>query len=107
MALLKQTEKFIVISKRVSSFTDDEGKKRSFHYVSGFNPTNDSVYVDLTLAEDEESVPFVGFDFVEENGLYECEYSVKSSKNLANSQIVNRIRLTNKIGHLELKMDKK
>lgn len=107
MALIQRSELFVLVASRQSSFTDEDGKKRTFHYVTGFNPVNDSVYVDLTLLESEENVPFVGFDFAEANSVYECEYSTKSSKNLANSSQVTSICLKKKVGVIELKMDKK
>ena len=53
MALVAQFDKIVILSKRLSSMTDDKtGKTREFRFVTGFDAVSGSVFSDLSLSDD-------------------------------------------------------
>lgn len=102
MALINQTDKFIVLSKRQSSFVDDKtGEFKEYKYVSGFNPVTSQVINDLTV--DEKGEGAIKYDDIAELGAYDVKYVTRADKNKANSLTISQVRFLKKFGELELK----
>ena len=64
MSLVAQFDKIVILSKRLSSMTDEKtGKTREFRFVTGFDAVSGSVFTDLSLSDDSP----VAFDQIWDN----------------------------------------
>lgn len=98
--LIKQTEKFCVLSKRSSSFTDEKtGQLKSFQYLSGFNAVSGEVFTDVQVSKDS----LLSFKDVEENFVYDAEFDKKSVKGEKNAVTTSGVKLIKIFGTLEVK----
>lgn len=105
MGLINQTDKFIVLSKRQSSFVDDKtGELKEYKYVSGFNPVTSQVINELSVVEKGEGV--IKYDDIAELGAYDVKYVTRADKNKSNSLTISHVLLLKKFGELELKTGK-
>ena len=106
MALFQQYDKIVILSKRVSTFTDSStGEEKRFNYITGFNPVNNQVYVDIQFEKNPENL--IEFSSLRENEVYDCFYRQKKSKNTANTSSISSVVLLSHIGSIEFKSLKK
>ncbi len=105
MSLIQQTDKFVILSKRQSSFMDEKtGELKDFKYVSGFNPVTNQVMSDVAV--DEKRPGSVKWADLVECGAYDVQYVTRSDKNKANSLTVSGVSFLNLFGSIELKVRK-
>ena len=72
MSLVAQFDKIVVLSKRLSSMTDDKtGKTREFRFVTGFDAVSGSVFSDLSLSDDSP----IQFNDIWDNRVYNGQFT--------------------------------
>lgn len=106
MALFQQFDKLVVLSTRISKFTDSAtAEEKTFKYITGFNPVNNQVYVDLVFEKNPDNL--IEFAGLRENEVYDCIYKQRQSKNTANTASISSVMLLSHIGNIEFKSVKK
>lgn len=106
MALIAQFDKFAVVSKRHTSFVPSDskdGKPQVYDYVTGLDCVSGACFSDVTIADDSP----VHFETVEENVVYDCVFNFSVIKGEKNAQRLSSVKLVQRIGLVEIKMDKK
>ena len=74
MSLVAQFDKIVVLSKRLSSMTDDKtGKTREFRFVTGFDAVSGSVFSDLSLSDDSP----IQFNDIWDNRVYNGQFTLE------------------------------
>lgn len=102
MALFQQFDKLVILSARISKFTDSStNEEKTFKYITGFNPVNNQVYVDLQFEKNPENL--IEFSDLKENQVYDCSYKQRQSKNSANTSSISSVMLLKQIGTIEFK----
>lgn len=98
--LIKQMDKFAILSKRSSSFTDEKtGQLKSFQYLSGFNAVSGEVFTDVQVSKDS----LISFQSAEENVVYDAEFEKKALKGEKNAVSTSSVKLMKIFGTLEVK----
>lgn len=104
MALIAQFDKFVALSKRETSFTDEKtGKPQVYNYVTGFDAVSGSAFSDVAISPDSP----VTFQEVQENALYDCLFNFSIIKGEKNAQRLTSVKLVQKVGYLEVKFENK
>lgn len=102
--LINQFDKIAIISKRETSFEDEKtGKPRVFQYITGVDCTSGTCFSDLAISDDSP----VSWEVVEENAVYNCSYVSSFVKGEKNATKTTSVKLVDRIGVLEIKLDKK
>lgn len=105
MSLINQSDKFVILSKRQSSFMDEKtGELKEFKYVSGFNPVTNQVMNDVAV--DATKQGSIKWGDLLECGAYDVQYNTRSDKNKANSLTISGVSFFNLFGSIELKTKK-
>ena len=100
MSLVAQFDKIVVLSKRLSSMTDEKtGKTREFRFVTGFDAVSGSVFTDLSLSDDSPVV----FDQIWDNRVYNGQFNFANVNDGKNVKRIASVKLVEPIGDLDVK----
>ena len=100
MSLVAQFDKIVILSKRLSSMTDEKtGKTREFRFVTGFDAVSGSVFTDLSLSDDSP----VAFDQIWDNRVYNGQFNYANVNDGKNVKRIASVKLVESIGDLDVK----
>lgn len=100
MSLVAQFDKIVILSKRLSSMTDEKtGKTREFRFVTGFDAVSGSVFTDLSLSDDSP----VAFDQIWDNRVYDGQFNYANVNDGKNVKRIASVKLVGPIGDLDIK----
>ena len=100
MALMAQFDKCVILSKRLSSMTDEKtGKTKNFRFVTGFDAVSGMVFTDLNLSDD----CVIDFDGIVVNGVYNSQFNYSAVNDGKNVKRLASVKLCELIGELEVK----
>ena len=104
MSLVAQFDKIVILSKRLSSMTDEKtGKSREFRFVTGFDAVSGSVFSDLALSEDSP----IQFGEIWDNRVYNGQFTFSNVNDGKNVKRLSSVKLCEVYGDLEVKSSKK
>lgn len=100
MALVAQFDKCVILSKRLSSMTDEKtGKTRNFRFVTGFDAVSGMVFTDLSLSDD---CPVL-FEDLWDNRVYNAQFNYSAVNDGKNVKRLSSVKIVEAIGDLEIK----
>lgn len=100
MSLVAQFDKIVILSKRLSSMTDDKtGKTREFRFVTGFDAVSGSVFSDLSLSDDSP----IQFSEVWDNRVYNGQFAYSNVTDGKNVKRLASVKLCEPFGDLDVK----
>lgn len=100
MSLVAQFDKICILSKRLSSMTDEKtGKTREFRFVTGFDAVSGSVFSDLALSEESP----IQFGDIWDNRVYNGQFAFSNVNDGKNVKRLSSVKLCDVFGDLEVK----
>lgn len=103
MSLVAQFDKIVILSKRLSSMTDEKtGKTREFRFVTGFDAVSGSVFSDLAIADDSP----IAFGDIYDNRVYNGQFAYSNVNDGKNVKRVSSVKLCEVYGDLDVKVTK-
>lgn len=106
MALIAQFDKFAVVATRHTSFVPSDskdGKPMVYDYLTGIDCVSGACFSDVAISDDSP----VRFEQVQDNTVYDCVFNFSVIKGEKNAQRLQSVKLVQRCGQLEIKLDKK